>query len=79
MSKNLNASLRNESYTCIIDVFFHKIQGNGGARGSSYIVILFNPLRPKSDLNEIYHCNIKGLSVREIMRIENMITQVKFC
>ena len=46
-----------------IDVFFHKIQGNGAARGASQIVILFNPLRPKSDLNEIYHCNIiKGLS-----------------
>ena len=24
-----------------------------------------NPLRPKSDLNQISHCNIKGLSVRE--------------
>ena len=56
-----------------IDMFFHKIQGNGDARGSSHMVILFNPLRPKRDLNEIYHCNIKGLSVTEIMRIENMI------
>ena len=62
-----------------IDMFFHKIQRNGGARGPSHIIILFNPLRPKSDLNEIYHSNIKGLSVREIMRIENMISQVKFC
>ena len=62
-----------------IDMFFHKIQGNGGARGASHIVILFNPLRPKRDLNECCHCNIKGLSVREIMRIENMISQVKFC
>ena len=52
-------------------MFFHKIQGNGGERGPSHIVILFNPLRTKSDLNEIYHCNIKGLSIREIMRIEN--------
>ena len=43
------------------------------------IVILFNPLRLKSDLNNIYHCNIKGLSVREIMRIENMISKVKLC
>ena len=33
----------------------------------------FNPLNPKRDLNQISHCNIKGLSVREIMRIENMI------
>ena len=30
---------------------------NGGARESSHIVILFNPLRLKSELNEIYHCN----------------------
>ena len=62
-----------------IDVFFRKTQGNGCARGASHIVILFNPLRPKSDLNQISHCNIKGLSHREIMRIENMIFQVKFC
>ena len=33
--------------------FFPKIQGNGGARGASHIVILSNPFRPKSDLNEI--------------------------
>ena len=55
-------------------MLFDKIEGNGGARGASHIVILFNPLRFKSDLNEIYH-----LSVREIMTIENMISQVKFC
>ena len=54
---------------------FHKIQANGGARGASHIiVILFNPLRRKSDLDEIYHCNIKGLSVIEII-----MSQVKFC
>ena len=35
-------------------------------------------LSPNSDLSQISHCSIKGLSVREIMRIENMITQVKF-
>ena len=57
-----------------IDMLFHKIQGNGGARGASHRIILINPLSPKSDLNEIYH-----LSVREIMTIENMISQVKFC
>ena len=39
---------------------------------------LINPLSPNSDLSQTSHCNIKGLSVREIMRIENMITQVKF-
>ena len=38
----------------------------------------FNPLRPSSDLSQTSHCNIKGLSVSEVMRIENMITQVKF-
>ena len=58
---------------CIF-MLFHKIEGNEGARGASHIVILFNPLRPKSDLNEIYH-----LSVRQIMTVENMISQVKFC
>ena len=37
----------------------------------------FNPLRPNNDLTQTSHCNIKGLSVSEVMRIENMITQVK--
>ena len=37
-----------------------------------------NPLRPNSDLSQTSYCNIKGLSVSEVMRIENMITQVKF-
>ena len=40
--------------------------------------ILFNPLRPNSDLSQTSHCNIEGLSVSEVMRIENTITQVKF-
>ena len=39
----------------------------------------FNTLRPNSDLSQTSHCNIKGLSVSEVMRIENMITQVRFC
>ena len=39
---------------------------------------LINPLRLNSDLSQTSHCSIKGLSVREVMRIENMITQVKF-
>ena len=55
----------------VLTCFFHKIQWNGGARGPSHTVILFNPLRPKSDLNEIYNWCVKGLSVREIMTIEN--------
>ena len=37
-----------------------------------------NPLRPNSDLSQTSHCNIKGLSVSEVKRIENVITQVKF-
>ena len=37
-----------------------------------------NPLRPNNDLSRTSHCNIKSVSVSEVMRIENMITQVKF-
>ena len=37
-----------------------------------------NPLRPNNDLSQTSHCNIKGVSVSEVMRIENMITQVQF-
>ena len=36
------------------------------------------PLRPNNDESQTSHWNIKGLSVNEVMRIENMITQVKF-
>ena len=39
-------------------------------------MLIINPLRPNNDLSQTSHCNIKGLSVREVMRIENMITQV---
>ena len=42
------------------------------------VTVLLNPLRPNSDLSQTSHCNIKGLSVSEVMRIDNMITQVKF-
>ena len=45
-------------------------------RDSGYTSI--NPLRPNNDLIQTSPCNIKGLSVREVMRIENMITQMKF-
>ena len=37
-----------------------------------------NPLRPNNDVSQTSHCNIKSLSVSEVMRIENMITQVQF-
>ena len=40
--------------------------------------IHFNPLRPNNDPSQTSHCNIKGASVSEVMRIENMITQVQF-
>ena len=41
-------------------------------------VIYINPLRRNSDLSQTSHCNIKGLSVGEVMKIENTITRVKF-
>ena len=37
-----------------------------------------NPLRPNNDVSQTSHCNIKGVSVSQVMRIENMITRVKF-
>ena len=37
-----------------------------------------NPLRLNSDLSQTSHCNTKVLSVREVMRIDNMITQVNY-
>ena len=38
----------------------------------------FNPLRPNNDESQTSHCNIKGVSLSEVMRIENTITQVQF-
>ena len=38
----------------------------------------FNPLRPNSDGIRTSHSNIMDLLVSQVMRIENMITQVKF-
>ena len=40
--------------------------------------VSFNPLRTNNDLNQTSPCNIKGLSVSEVMSIENMIIRVKF-
>ena len=40
--------------------------------------VFINPLRPNNDLSQTSHCNIKGVSVSEVMRIENKITPVKF-
>ena len=41
-------------------------------------IYAINPLTPNNDLSQTCHCNIKCLSVSEVMRIENMITQAKF-
>ena len=38
----------------------------------------FNPLRPNNDVSQTSHRNIKGVSASEVMRIDNMITQVQF-
>ena len=56
---------------------------SGGLGKLTYSLLLktsyiFNLLSPNSDLSQMSHCDIKGLSVREVMRIENMITQLKF-
>ena len=37
-----------------------------------------NPLRPNNDLSQTSPCNIKGVSVSEVMRIVNKIAPVKF-
>ena len=49
----------------------------GFAKFYGSIHVIINPLRPNSHLSQTSHCNIKGLSVSEVMGIENMITQVK--
>ena len=51
-----------------------RVRIKNGAFDSSFL----NCLRPKNDLNQISHYNIKGLLVREIMRIESVITQGTF-
>ena len=49
----------------------------GRVRADTSKRVFFNPLRP-NDVSQISHSNIKSLSVSEVMRIENMITQVQF-
>ena len=41
-------------------------------------VVVVNPLSSNNVRSLISHSSIKGVSIREIMRIENMITQVQF-
>ena len=66
--------LRNEWVFQKVGVVLHPERLVKGLRGAQLMV---NPLRPNSDLSQTSHCNIKGLLVWEVMRIENMITQVK--
>ena len=44
----------------------------------SHFLEWMNPLRPNNDPSQTPPCNIKGLSVSEVLRIENMIIQIKF-
>ena len=64
-------------YSTEISNYF-QMPGLRVAGGTLLLNTLLNPLSPNSDPSSISPCNIKGLSVREIMRIENRITQVKF-
>ena len=42
------------------------------------LLISVNPLRPHLVVSQTSHCNTKGVSVSEVMRIDNMITKVQF-
>ena len=42
------------------------------------LLVLINPLSPNSDMSQFSHCDIKGYSVREVMRTENITNQVNF-
>ena len=57
--------------TCVLEFVVFQ------SSGDFYLDVL-NPLRPNNDPSQTSHCNIKGVSVSEVMRIKNMITQVKF-
>ena len=54
------------------------LKGNLDKKGVFVAWSVINPLRPNNDESQTSHCNIKGVSVSEVMRIKNMITQVKF-
>ena len=45
--------------------------------GAELVIKCFNPLRPNNDESQTSLCNMKGVSVSEVMRIQNMITQVQ--
>ena len=44
----------------------------------TFASVSINPSRPNSDPSQTSHCNIKGLSVSEVMGIKHMITRVQF-
>ena len=48
------------------------------SNGETTEMLDINPLRPNNDSTQTSHCNIKVVSVSEVMRTENMITPVKF-
>ena len=52
--------------------------GDYGGVDFGVVLGLLLLLRPNNDLSQTSHCNIKGVSVSEFMRIENEITPVKF-
>ena len=54
----------------------HQLLRNSANHWIIYRLVI-NPLSPNGDLWQIFHCIIKGLSAREVMRIENMITHYK--
>ena len=44
-----------------------------------FLFLFFNPLSPNSDHRQISPCNINALSIREIMRIQDMIIKDELC
>ena len=70
---------KSHSYLSAFSQFaFHSCGVHSVVQPCHQRVLSFNPLGPNSDPSQTSHCNNKALSVSEVMRIENMITQVKF-
>ena len=44
----------------------------------AHTIVDLNPLRSNSDQRQISLCNINAFSVRDVMRIKNVITQHEF-
>ena len=59
-------------------LFTYKKNNNLDCVGSNRVLAPVNPLRPNNDMSQTSHSNIKVVSVSEVVRIENMITQVQF-